>query len=196
MIKDMSINEPIARNVRAMDPRKFMMWLIIVSVVMIFIALSSAYIVKQSDGNWPIIMFPDMFIYSSVIILVSSVSMHWAYLAAKWNNLLQNRLALVVTSILSTAFIYAQYLAAVDLQVNQNMYFTGSHAASSFIYVFAGLHIFHLLTGVIFLIVMLIASFRYKVHSKSMTKMEMLTTYWHFLGGLWLYLYLFLELNN
>lgn len=196
MIKDMKVNEPIARNVRAMDAKKFMMWLIIVSIVMIFISLSSAYIVKQSDGNWPIIKFPTMFIWSSVIIVLSSVTMHWAYLAAKWNELLQNRLALVLSAVLAGVFIYTQWLAGVDLGENQNMYFTGSHAASSFIYVFAGLHIFHLFTGVIFLIVMLVASFRYKVHSKSMTKMEMLTTYWHFLGGLWLYLYLFLELNN
>ena len=137
MIKEMSVNEPIAKNVRAMEPRKFMMWLIIVSIVMIFISLSSAYIVKQSDGNWPIIRFPEMFIYSSVVIVLSSFTMHWAYLSAKWNNLLQNRVALVVTTVLSAAFIYAQYLAAVDLQVNQNMYFTGSHAASSFIYLLA-----------------------------------------------------------
>ncbi|MGB3468138.1 MAG: cytochrome c oxidase subunit 3 [Cyclobacteriaceae bacterium] len=196
MIREAKINEPIARNVRAMDPKKFMMWLIIVSIVMIFISLSSAYIVKQSDGSWPIIEFPEMFIWSSVIIVLSSVPMHWAYVAAKRNELGQNRLALVLTTVLAGAFIYAQWLAKTDLEINQNAYFSSGHAASSFIYVFAYLHVFHLFTGVIFLIVMLIASFRYKVHSKSMTKMEMLTTYWHFLGGLWLYLYLFLELNN
>ena len=196
MIKQAKINEPIASNVRAMNPKKFMMWLIIVSVVMIFIALSSAYIVKQSDGNWPIISFPDMFIYSSIIIVISSVTMHWSYLAAKWNNLLQIRIGLILTTILAFAFIWLQWEAGQVLQNEQDVFFRGGHAAGSFIFVFAGLHIFHLVTGVTFLIVMLIASFQYKVHSKQMTKIEMCTTYWHFLGGLWLYLYLFLELNN
>lgn len=196
MIKEAKINEPIANSVRAMDPKKFMMWLIIVSIVMIFIALSSAYIVKQSDGNWPIISFPDIFIYSSIIIVLSSVTMHWSYLAAKWNNLLQIRIGLVLTTILAGAFIWSQWQAALDLEATQGVGFVASHAAESFIYVFAGLHIFHLLTGVTFLLAMLIASFQYKVHSKRMTKIEMCTTYWHFLGGLWLYLYLFLELNN
>ena len=196
MIKEAKVNEPIANNVRAMEPRKFMMWLIIVSIVMIFISLSSAYIVKQSDGSWPIISFPSMFIYSSIIIVLSSVTMHWSYLSAKWNNLLNIRIGLVLTTLLAGAFIWSQWLAAIELQEGQDVFFQGGHAAGSFIYVFAGLHIFHLLTGVTFLLVMLVASFQYKVHSKSMTKIEMCTTYWHFLGGLWLYLYLFLELNN
>jgi cytochrome c oxidase subunit 3 len=58
------------------------------------------------------------------------------------------------------------------------------------------LHALHLISGVIFLIIVLISTFRYKVHSQAMNTLEMATTYWHFLGGLWLYLFLFLLLNH
>ncbi len=196
MIKDVQMNEPITGQVRAMNPKKFAMWLIIVSIVMLFISLSSAYIVQQSDVNWPTIEFPRMFVYSSVVIVLSSVTMHWAYIAAKRNNIKENRVALVLTTILAAGFIWAQYTAWDILTNVQDVNFRGGHAAESFIYVLTGLHIFHLLTGVTFLLIMLVASFQYKVHSRSMVKMEMCTTYWHFLGGLWLYLFLFLELNN
>ena len=161
---------------------------------MIFISLSSAYIVKQSEGNWLIFEFPELFKTTSIIIVLSSLSMHWSYLAAKKNNLLQIRLGLVVTALLATAFTIGQYMAWDEL-VQQDVFFVGN-PAGSFVYIFTGLHIAHLAGGVIFLAVMLTASFRYKVHSKSLTKIEMCTTYWHFLGGLWLYLYLFLVLNN
>ena len=187
------LNAPVGK-VRAMNPKKFGLWLFIVSITMIFISLSSAYIVKQSEGNWLIFEFPELFKTTSIIIVLSSLSMHWSYLAAKKNNLLQIRLGLVVTALLATAFTIGQYMAWDEL-VQQDVFFVGN-PAGSFVYIFTGLHIAHLAGGVIFLAVMLTASFRYKVHSKSLTKIEMCTTYWHFLGGLWLYLYLFLVLNN
>ncbi len=186
-------NEPIGR-VRAMNPKKFGLWLFIVSVTMIFISLSSAYIVKQSDGNWLIFEFPELFKVTSVVIVISSITMHWAYLAAKKNNLLQIRIGLLVTGLLAIAFTVGQFYAWGEL-VEQDAYFRGN-PAGSFVYVFSGLHIAHLVGGLIFLLNVLFASFKYKVHSKSLTKIEMCTTYWHFLGGLWLYLYLFLVLNN
>ena len=193
MMMEAQLNAPVGK-VRAMNPKKFGLWLFIVSITMIFISLSSAYIVKQSEGNWLIFEFPELFKTTSIIIVLSSLSMHWSYLAAKKNNLLQIRLGLVVTALLATAFTIGQYMAWDEL-VQQDVFFVGN-PAGSFVYIFTGLHIAHLAGGVIFLAVMLTASFRYKVHSKSLTKIEMCTTYWHFLGGLWLYLYLFLVLNN
>lgn len=194
MMMEAQMNAPIGK-VRAMNPKIFGLWLFIISITMIFISLSSAYIVKQAEGNWRIFEFPDLFKVTSLIIVLSSVSMHWSYIAAKRNNLLQIRLGLVVTAILGAAFMIGQFVAWNEL-VSIDVNFSGGNPAESFVYVFTGLHVAHLVGGVIFLAVMLKASFSYKVHSKSLTKIEMCTTYWHFLGGLWLYLYLFLVLNN
>jgi cytochrome c oxidase subunit 3 len=181
-------------KVRSMHPQKFAFWLFIITVVMIFASMTSAYIVKKSEGNWLLVEFPEMFVYTSVVILISSLSMHFAYISAKRNDIKNIRIGLVVTGVLALAFVIGQYLSWGEL-VKQDVFFVGN-PAGSFIYIFTGLHALHLIGGLIFLIVVLYRAFKYRVHSKSMVSIEMCTTYWHFLGGLWLYLYIFLIVNN
>jgi len=177
-----------------MHPQKFALWVFMVSVIMLFAAFTSAYVVKQSDGVWLDFTMPPMFVYTSVLIVLSSATMHWAVIATKRNNIKMIRTALGVTFFLGLAFIIGQYLAWGEL-VDQGVYFVGN-AAGSFLYVLTGVHGLHLVSAIIFLIIVLFSAFQYKVHSKSMVRIEMCATYWHFLGGLWLYLYLFLTLNH
>ncbi len=181
-------------RVRSMNPKKFAMWLFIITVTMLFASLTSAYVVKQSEGNWPVFEFPSLFNTTSILIVLSSISLHYSYIAAKRDNLLQIRIGLAITSVLAVSFLIGQYLSWGQL-VSQDVFFVG-HPAGSFIYVFTGVHAAHLIGGLIFLGIVLFNAFNYKVHSKNMNQLEMCVTYWHFLGGLWLYLYLFLVLNN
>lgn len=178
----------------AMHPKKFALWLFIVTVVMIFAALTSAYIVRQSEGNWLEFDLPEIFWYSSGIIVLSSLTFQWAYISAKKDNLKNLRIGMVITSVLGIAFLVSQWYGWIAL-VERDVYFVGN-PAGSFLYVFTGLHGLHLVSGVIFLIIVLISSFRYKVHSKQLATLEMCITFWHFLGGLWLYLFMFLLLNH
>jgi cytochrome c oxidase subunit III len=178
----------------AMHPKKFALWLFIVSVVMVFASMTSAYIVRMSEGNWLQFELPDIFWYTSVLIVLSSISLHWGYISARKDSLDQLRVALIVTAILGVAFLVGQWYSWVAL-VDRDVYFVGN-PAGSFLYVFTGLHAIHLISGVIFLIIVLISSLRFKIHSQNMAQMEMCTTYWHFLGGLWLYLFMFLLLNH
>jgi cytochrome c oxidase subunit 3 len=178
----------------AMHPKKFALWLFIVTVVMIFASLTSAYIVRQSEGNWLEFDLPSIFWYTSGIIVLSSIFLHFAYIAAKKDELSRLRIGMVITTLLGIVFLIGQWYSWVAL-VDRDVYFVGN-PAGSFLYVFTGLHGIHLISGVIFLIIVLISSFRYKVHSKNMDMMEMCVTYWHFLGGLWLYLFMFLLLNH
>ncbi|ERM83129.1 cytochrome oxidase subunit III [Rhodonellum psychrophilum GCM71 = DSM 17998] len=178
----------------AMHPKKFALWLFIVTVVMIFAALTSAYIVRQSEGNWLEFDLPEIFWYSSGIIVLSSLTFHWAYISAKKDNLQNLRIGMVITSVLGVVFLVSQWYGWIAL-VERDVYFVGN-PAGSFLYVFTGLHGLHLVSGVIFLIIVLISSFRYKVHSKQLATLEMCVTFWHFLGGLWLYLFMFLLLNH
>jgi cytochrome c oxidase subunit III len=178
----------------AMHPKKFALWIFIASVLMIFAALTSAYIVRQADGNWMMFDLPDSFWITSAIILASSGTMHWAYLAAKRDNLGGTKLAISITTVLGLAFLIGQYVAWGDL-VKRNVYFVGN-PSGSFVYVLSGLHGLHIVGGVIFLLIVLVATFRFKVHAKSLDQIEMCATYWHFLDGLWLYLFVFLLLNR
>ena len=178
-------------------PLKFSLWLIIISIVMMFGAFTSAYIVRREEGNWLEFDLPSMFVINTIIIVLSSVTMQWAYFAAKNNNLKMVKLMVILTMVLGIAFLYGQVSAWGNL-VQNNIYFGGteSNPAGSFLYVLTGVHGFHLITGLVFLLMVLIASLKYRVHSKNMLRIQLCTTYWHFLGGLWLYLYFFLQVNH
>ena len=177
----------------SMHPKKFALWLFVVTVVMIFAAMTSAYIVRQSEGNWLEFDLPQSFWVTSGIILLSSITMHWAYWSAKRDNLKSLRIAMIATTGLGIAFLVGQYMAWGDL-VAMDVYFVGN-PGGSFVYVLSGLHAAHLIGGIVFLIITLVSVLRYRVHAKSMDQIEMCATYWHFLDGLWLYLFVFLLLN-
>ena len=183
------VEQPIS-----MHPKKFALWLFMVTVVMLFAAWTSAYIVRQAEGNWLDHDLPEIFWLTSGIVVLSSITLQWAYFSAKKDNFVQLRLGMVLTVILGIAFLIGQWYSWIAL-VDRDVFFVGN-PAGSFLYVLTGMHGLHLISGLIFLIIVLISSFQFKVHSKAMVPMEMLTTYWHFLGGLWLYLFLFLQLNH
>jgi cytochrome c oxidase subunit 3 len=183
------VEQPIS-----MHPKKFALWLFLVTVLMVFAALTSAYIVRQAEGNWLEYELPEIFWITSGIVVLSSICVQGAYFAAKKDNFLGLRIWMVLTVLLGIAFLVGQWYSWVAL-VDREVFFVGN-PAGSFLYVFTGLHAVHLISGVIFLIIVLISTFRYKVHSQALNTLEMATTYWHFLGGLWLYLFLFLLLNH
>ncbi len=191
---DQNIHIEKPKPMLAMHPKKFALWLFIVTIVMLFAALTSAYIVKQSDGNWLSFDLPSIFIVNTLIIAISSFTMHLAYLAAKKDALKKITLMLIITVILGIIFLIGQYVSWSEL-VKNDVYFVSNYASASFIYIFTGLHGLHIVSGVIFLFITLMSSLKLRINSNNLVQIEMCMTYWHFLGGLWLYLYLFLLLN-
>jgi cytochrome c oxidase subunit III len=181
-------------KLKSVNAKKFALWLFIVSICMLFAGLTSAYIVKKSDGRWLQFDMPDMFLYSTLVLFLSSIAMHWTYLKAKDNSLKAVKIGITATAAIAVVFFYMQYLSWVEL-VAQDVFLVGN-PSGSFVYIFSGLHLAHLIGGLVFLLVVFLDTMNYKVHSKSMLAIEMCTTYWHFLGGLWIYLYLFLVMNN
>lgn len=190
-------NPPAQGTSLSMHPHKFALWLFVVSITMTFAALTSAYIVKISEGQPLVYDLPQLFWVSSIIIIISSATMHWGYLSAKKDNITQTKIAMVITMILGLIFLAMQLQAWGEL-VGQNIYFAGSKSkpTGSFVYVFSGLHGLHLVSGLVFVAIILIKTFMMRIHSKSMNAMEMCVTYWHFLDLLWLYLFAFLLLNH
>lgn len=184
------VEEP--RTTLAMNPKKFAMWLFIGSVVMLFASLTSAYIVRQAEGNWLYFELPGILTISTVVILLSSVTMQWAFWSAKKDNLQMVKTLVSVTTLLAVAFLVLQFLGWKELVASQ-VYLVGN-PSGSFLYVITGLHGLHIISAIVFLMIVLVSTFRFRVHSKNLLQMEMCTTYWHFLGGLWLYLFVFLLL--
>lgn len=174
----------------SMNPKKFIMWLFIVSIVMLFAAMTSAYLVRRAEGNWLEYTIPAVFSYSTVVLLFSSLTMHLAYMAAKKDRFTPMRLWISITFVAGIVFLYMQFEGWVQL-VDQKVFFVGN-PAGSFMYIFTGLHGFHLITGLIVLLVALKGAFQLSIHAKSLNRIEIAATYWHFLDVLWLYLFAFL----
>lgn len=192
--KDIELWQEEPQQPLAMHPKKFAVWLFIVSIIMIFAALTSAYLVRRAEGNWVEFELPAIFWINSAILLASSVTMQWAYFSAKRDNLNALKTGMVLTVVLALAFLVGQWYSWEAL-VDRRVFFVGN-PSGSFLYVLTGMHAFHLITGLVFLVIILVASFQFKIHAKSMVRMEMCTTYWHFLDILWLYLFVFLLINH
>jgi cytochrome c oxidase subunit 3 len=176
----------------AMHPKKFGMWLFLASVAMLFMSLTSAYIVRQAEGNWVYFELPTLFYITSVIIVISSITLQLAFSAARKDKTALVKPLLLVTTILGVFFLIGQFYGWKQL-VASSIYLVGN-PSGSFLYVLTGLHAVHIVSAIVFLLIVCVAAYRGKIGSKNMAQMEMCTTYWHFLGGLWLYLFIFLLL--
>ncbi len=175
----------------SMHPKKFAMWLFLASVVMLFAAWTSAYIVRRADGNWQIFDLPSMFYITSLIVIFSSITMHLGYQSAKLNNPEKVKTWVTVTAGLGFLFLAGQLIGWQQLVSNQ-IHFSGGNPSASFVYVLSGMHGVHLISAVVFLAIVWNSARKLKINSKNLAQIEMCATYWHFLGGLWLYLFGFL----
>jgi cytochrome c oxidase subunit 3 len=180
-----------------LHPLRLLLILLIISILMMFAGFTSGYVVRREEGNWLEFDLPVGLLFNTLIIAVSSVTMQWAWFAARKDNLRQVKLGMIVTLGLGILFLIGQWQVWSEL-VDNRVFFGGadSNPSGSFTYVLTGVHGFHLITGLVFLVIVLAKSLRYQVHSRQMLAITNGTIYWHFLGALWLYLYLFLLLNH
>ncbi len=179
-----------AEETLSMEPKKFILWLFIVSSVMFFASQTSAYLVKRAEGNWAEFEVPQIFWYGTAVILLSSITMQFAVFSAKKDNFNALKTAISITFVLGLVFLYLQVQGWKDL-VSQNVYFVGN-ASGSFFYAFTLFHGVHILLGLIVLGVTFSSSMQMKVHAKALRRIEICATFWHFLGVVWVYLFAFL----
>ncbi len=177
-------------------PLRVVLWLMMVSSTMIFAAYTSAFIVRREEGNWLEFDLPQSLLYTTITILVSSAFVQWAYMSARKDELRRVQLGLLLAFVLGLVFLGGQWSVWSELVANKIHFGGGANPSESFVYLLMGVHAFHLITGLIFLLVVLRKSVNYQVHSRQMLSIGNVTIYWHFLGALWLYLYLFLLLNH
>ena len=178
----------------SMNAKKFAMWIFLGSVVMVFASLTSAYIVRQANGNWTYFELPLLFWLTTVVILLSSVTMQWSYVAAKKDNESMAKLMVTLTFVLGIVFLVGQFYGWKEL-VFDKVYLVGN-PSGSFVYIITGLHGLHIVSALIYLLIVLVAVMSGRVHSGRLLSIELCATYWHFLGILWLYLFVFLLLTR
>jgi len=175
---------------KKIHPHKFNLWLGIGSIVMMFAGLTSAYIVKRSQAGWITFDLPIIFWYSTAAMLLSSLTMLIALKNFKDRLMQRYRMMMSLTLLLGFVFIGLQVLGFTELW--RNGITLQASVSYSFLYVIVGLHAAHVLGGIIALLYMLLRGFSIKEKNYSIVPVELVNTYWHFVGLLWIYLLVFL----
>ncbi len=175
--------------------QKFLLWLGLVSIAMLFAGLTSGYLVRRETGNWVRFEMPAQFWFSTAVILISSITMNMALAAAKKSKFDFLPKAVLLTFFLGILFIVFQVLSWRAL-IAANIYAMGStsSASGSYLYIISGLHVAHILGGLIALLVVFFRAVNRKYTVSNYTGVKLCATYWHFLDGLWIYLFIFMLL--
>lgn len=174
---------------KKIHPHKFIMWVAIGSILMMFAGLTSAFIVKSNQTSWVTVAIPTMFWISTAVIVVSSITIQMALRSFKQREMMQYRGLIGITLLLGVAFVVLQWLGFQDLWA-QKITFRGS-GAGQFLYVIFGLHALHVVGGIIALIVIFVKAFFGSTKLYSSVPVEVAAIYWHFVDVLWVYLLLF-----
>ena len=185
-------NYDFSENKKAHEP---LLWIGLVSIIMFFAGLTSAVIVSSTSATWKIFALPNTFWISSIIIIFSSITYQIGFCLVKKDQLKLPKIMFITTFILGFVFIYFQYIGLTNLY-QQGIYATGNQSttSSSYFYVLTVLHVLHLFFGMISLGVVSTKSIMNKYNSNNLLGIKLSITYWHFLGILWLYLFLFLSI--
>lgn len=189
-----TVSSQYSRN--KIHPQKFALWVAIGSIMMMFGAFTSAYVVRRAAGNWLEFKLPDIFLLNTVVILLSSITLQMSYQAFKKSREIQYKSLLFVTFVLGIAFVILQYkgweaLTAIGATFTSN-------PSSSFVFVISGLHAAHVLGGIVALVVALTHAYYlpFKPTVRRQQRFELVVQYWHFVDVLWIYLIIFFLIQS
>ncbi len=185
-------------------PHKMMMYFGIASLSSLFIGFSIAYLFSKGLWTWEQFSFPKVFLLSTIVLALSSVTAHYALQSYLHDKAEQLRDMLKWTLILSLLFVGLQLWGWKVLQ-DLGIYLSGT-PDGSFLYLLSGLHALHVLAGVIFLygsykainrkISDPVEELLFFEDPSTKRRLELLVTYWHFVDILWFYLLFFFLFNH
>ena len=172
---------------------KLLLWFAMISMVMMFAGLTSAYVVSSSRKDWlKDFEMPAAFIISTLVIILSSFTFHLAGKSIKANNRSVTTIWLLSTLGLGVLFVVFQFLGFNQI-IQNGYFFTGSESnvTTSFLYIVVILHLAHLFGGLIALLIIIYNHFKQKYNSTQTLGIELGAMFWHFLDILWILLFLF-----
>ena len=170
--------------------------LLLVIATMTFGGLIAAYVVIATNNvaEWRPFDLPVQVWISTAIIILSSISYHFAKVAVDRNDQPKARMWLVVTTVFGAAFISSQLLAWLALSA-KGLYMQGNPYAG-FFYIMTGVHAVHVVGGITALGSVLLRNWhpteRTEETSKRAALAQVVGWYWHFMGAIWMVLFVLL----
>jgi cytochrome c oxidase subunit III len=181
-------NRVVDQN-KKIHPHKFTLWVGIGSIIMMFAGLTSAYIVKREQPGWTSFVTPVAFYYSTAVMLISSFTIFLAGKSFRERTMIRYQKMVAATMILGLIFILLQWLGFRHLwKTGTTLHGSG---AGQFLYIIAGLHALHVVGGIIALLTLYIRSRNARIRSYNPVPVDVVSTYWHFVDLLWIYLFIF-----
>ena len=195
---------------RRIHPHKFALWVAMASITMMFAGLTSAYIVRSAQGNWRYYELPVAFWISTAVIILSSITIILGIRAFKQRMMPRFRMLITLTLVLGILFgvlqsvgFYQLYTTPQPVVMNgeidtQNLLpvTIPGNPSESFLFIIAGLHLLHILGGIIALLIVFFRAYRRNVKIYNATGLEIAASYWHFVDILWIYLFIFFLVNQ
>lgn len=171
---------------------KPMLWISMISMVMFFAGLTSAYVISMKREDWVSFDLPNAFYISTLLIVVSSLLLMLSQHFLKQDKRQLSLGFLVATFLLGIGFVWQQYVGFNELK-SVGLFFTGpeSTVSTSFIIGITFMHVLHLFAGIIVLFVVIYNHFKYKYKPNDLLGFELGAIFWHFVDVLWIYLILF-----
>jgi len=185
-------------------PQKFALWLGMGAIAMFFAAITSALLIKKGDFRvWQNFRLPQIFMYSTMVIVAVSVTMQISLVSYRKAKFALFRWMLAFSFLLAIVFLGMQVfgwhiLKQMGLPLAGNL-------AGSFIYLITSMHGLHIIGGLVVTLIFLVFAIRSRkdpiyelrdiINPKRQLNLELLVSYWHFVDIVWVYLYVFLILN-
>jgi len=178
------------------DKAKFVTWFLMLVVLMTFGGMIGAYIVIATNGaaEWRPFELPIQVWISTGLIIISSVTYHLAKIAYFEEQYDKSRKLLIATTGLGAAFISSQILVWLAL-VNRGFYMRGNPYAG-FFYILTAVHAIHVAGGIVALGTILLRTWHGTPSDDEIIYRRNLARsvgwYWHFMGALWIVLFVLL----
>lgn len=192
------------KGVLGIHPLKLVLYFGMISMFMFFALTTSALLFKKGDSlNWVQFTLPKIFLLSTGVVILCSILIHYSMSLYKKGKFGAFRWTLAVSVLLGFVFLATQVLGFQALAAIG--YPLEGHSSGSFIYVIALAHALHVIVGLFFSVFTLTKAYlnrkdpiyelRDIINPRRVLSLELLTTFWHFIDVLWVYLYIFFYVN-
>ncbi len=170
------------------------LWMFLATVTMLFAAFTSAYIVRRSGSDWRQLTLPPMLWLSTLVLGASSLALE----AARWSGLrrrwIASSAAVGVAIAFGVVFLGSQILACRQLMAAGVYLPTNPH--SSFFFMLTGAHAVHVVAALTVLVWGGVKTWSVGARDPRgwAAAMGICRTFWHYLGAVWIYLFLLVSL--
>jgi cytochrome c oxidase subunit 3 len=175
------------------DQLRLGLWMFLATVTMLFAAFASAYVVRRSGSDWHHLPWPSLLWFNTALLGVSSIAVeaaNWFGLRRQWTAA---SAALTTAAALGIAFLGGQIAAWRQLAA-AGVYLP-STPHSSFFFMLTGAHALHVVAALLVLFWGLASTRSAWANPRAWSaRMELCRTFWHFLGGVWVFLFALVSL--